>query len=147
MTLPIITIRVSRGDEGSLAVSPSSPLTKPLREYLKANKEDLLEAGDAVMIFPNPEHLPSSMEGLIMWLQDHQLAVLRDDTAYIKEILPMASEERDRVIAEYAQVWVQAMKGEPAIKRQNVGRVAANQFLMEFDRQRSQTPGRQWYSQ
>ena len=145
MTPPIITIRVSKGDDGGLAASPSCPLTEPLREYLKANKAELLEAGDAVMIFTNPEHMPSSLEELIVWLQDQHLAVLRDDRDFIKEILPMASEERDSIMTEYAQAWVQAMKGEPAIRRQNAGRFAANQFLMAFNEERSQTPGRQWY--
>tara|TARA_B110000503_G_scaffold99556_1_gene148951 strand:+ start:989 stop:1381 length:393 start_codon:yes stop_codon:yes gene_type:complete len=128
-----------------LCVEPASQLTEPLREYLKANKAELLEAGDAVMIFTNPEHMPSSLEELIVWLQDQHLAVLRDDRDFIKEILPMASEERDSIMTEYAQAWVQAMKGEPAIRRQNAGRFAANQFLMAFNEERSQTPGRQWY--
>ena len=128
-----------------MCVEPASQLTEPLREYLKANKAELLEAGDAVMIFTNPEHMPSSLEELIVWLQDQHLAVLRDDRDFIKEILPMASEERDSIMTEYAQAWVQAMKGEPAIRRQNAGRFAANQFLMAFNEERSQTPGRQWY--
>ena len=144
--MSITQFNISIGDGDQLRVEPAGQLTDGIRDYIKANRDDLFAGGDAVMIVPTQDDMPSSLEELILWLQDHQLAVLKDDRDFIKEILPMASDERDRVIAEYAQVWVQAMKGEPAIKRQNVGRLAANQFLMEFDQERSQTPGRQWYS-
>lgn len=144
--MSITQFNISIGDGDQLRVEPASQITEPLRQYIKANKAELLETGDAVMIVPTQDDMPSSLEELILWLQDHQLAVLKDDRDFIKEILPIASQERDSVITEYAQVWVQAMKGEPVIRRQNAGRFAANQFLMEFDQERSQTLGRQWYS-
>ena len=57
------------------------------------------------------------------------LNLLRDDEPFLERHLPKATRERETVLTEYSQIWIDAMEGEPEIRRQNVGRFAANTWL------------------
>ena len=62
------------------------------------------------------------------------IKLLREDTAFIKKMLLSISRHKQKsVLAEYAEIWLQAMNETDIVyKKQNIGRRAANNFLREY---------------
>jgi hypothetical protein len=90
----------------------------------------LSESSEAIIRKSAVSATPTLFELSIEAFRKDGLELIPDDLAFLRQRLPFDPGKRDAILAQYREVWHEAIAAEPASHRtQNRGRFAANTWL------------------
>ena len=114
-----------RADGDDLQVQATQPLSQEQLNWLRNNKQRLLEE-----LRDHPEEQPPRLT--LSCATDLDLPLLRDDQIWIDEFINDRSpHERHLLLSEYQECWLASINAPNLLdhERENAGRYAANSWL------------------